>query len=251
MSSVFRQESRMQRKTRLSLGVVTVAAAVGAALLPATLAFAAPTFSVTPAASLFNGASTVLTGDGYSANESLTAIECNGATFATYLAGHAGDTTGAALAACDIAGAKSFSANGAGAIPAGTVMAVKSGQLGSDASSVCDHSTNGQCGIGIADGTTQLGQASIAFSEITATPATLLKNGQTISVSGVGLPASTAVSLVECNQAHTDATGSGCNLAGITSAGSTDATGALAGHSFAVKTGQLGSDAASVCSFST
>lgn len=232
----------MRLSTRLSVGVATLAAAVGAVVAPATPAFAAATITADPDSSLYDGQTIMVSGSGFSPNQSLALVECNLDTAAA--------TNNDPYKSCDINDVVLDAvADANGALPP-TPITVRTGQLGSDASSVCNYSTNGHCVIAAGDPSTfqLLAFAPIAFSSVTVTPATGLHNGDTVEVAGAGLPGNTDVYILECNSDVPAA--SGCKLTGAVPA-TTDAQGALAPTSFVVATGQLGSDPASVCDAST
>jgi hypothetical protein len=80
--------------------------------------------------------------------------------------------------------------------------------------------------------------AHAAGETATATPSSGLTNGQSITVSGGGFPASASLAVVECSAAAPDAAGSQCNIGGVTFATAT-ASGSFS-TAFTVKTGAIG-----------
>src|SRR4051794_36838204 len=73
----------MHLRTRVTLGVVTAAAAVGAALIPTTAAFAAPGMTVTWAnkaagLNLQNGDTVDVSGTGFKPSSTVYLVECSG-----------------------------------------------------------------------------------------------------------------------------------------------------------------------------
>jgi hypothetical protein len=232
----------MHLKTRLAVGVTATAAAVGALLVPATSAFAAPSLTATPSSSLFEQAVTQVTGSGLPPSAGLDLIECN---LQTALAIGLDDPN-VVFEACAVSTVTPATTDADGNLPA-TPFTVTTGQLGSDPSSVCDYSTNGQCVVAAGDPNTfQLfAYTGIAFSQVVATPYLNLHNGDNVDVTGAGLPASTNVIVVECNVANgQDQTA--CDTNGI-NFGQTDADGNLPAVAMTAKTGQVGSNPDAVC----
>jgi hypothetical protein len=234
----------MHLRTRLTLGVAATIAAVGASLIPATNAFAAAALTATPSTSLFENATTMVSGSGFTPGQAVALAECNYAR--AQALGLSDPNT--LFAACDTDHAQLNAGTADAQGNFGPVaFTVHVGQTGTDAQSICNFSTNGQCVIAAGDPNTLtlIAAAPIAFSDVVATPSANLTNGQAVSVTGQGLPASTQVVVVECNvangqdQAFCDTSGAGF--------GATDASGNLPAVAMTAKSGQIGSDPDSDC----
>lgn len=237
----------MHLRTRLTLGVATTAAAVGALLIPATNAFAAPALTATPSTSLYDQAVTQISGSGLPPSTTLALVECNLQTAQTIGL----DDPNVVFEACSTDNAVlTATTDASGNLPP-TPITLETGQLGTDPTSVCDYSTNGQCVVAAGDQATfqLIAYTPIAFSQIVVTPATNLTDGQHVSVSGAGLPASTSVAVLECNVANGQDS-SNCNTSGVAIV-QTDASGNLPATDMVVKTGQLGTNPDGVCTAST
>lgn len=235
----------MHLKTRLTLGVATAAVVTGSVLVPVASALAAtPTLTVAPRSdSLYNSQTVQVSGSGFSPNQQVALAECNYAR-----AQQLGlDDPNTLFAACDTNHAvlNAGTADAQGNL-APVDFTVYTGQTGTDAQSICDFSTNGQCVIAAGDPNTLtlIAAAPIAFSQVTADPNSNLTSGQVVQVTGAGLPASATVAVLQCNASIGDATG--CNTAGA-QVKQTDADGALPTTAVTVHTGQQGSNASSVC----
>ena len=178
----------MHLKTRAILGVATVGAAIGAALVPATNAFAAPTMSATWATQaagfgLQNGDTVSVSGTGFKPSSTVYLVECSGAT---------------AQSNCDLNTVATGQSDANGALAA-TPIKVHTGTVGDG---VCN--ANSTCYIaGSTDATGQdLSQASAApiqFDRLQITPRANLKNGAAVSLSGAGYGANKTVYVSECN----------------------------------------------------
>jgi hypothetical protein len=180
----------MHLRTRAILGVATVGAAIGAALVPATNAFAAPTMAATWATQaagfgLQNGDAVSVSGSGFKPSSTVYLVECSG-------------TTGQAN--CDLSTLATGQSDASGALPA-TPIAVHTGTVGDgacNANSVCY--VAGSTDAGGTD-LTQASAAPIQFDRLQISPRTGLKNGSVLQLSGAGYGASKTVYVSECNSA--------------------------------------------------
>ncbi|HEX4654546.1 MAG TPA: neocarzinostatin apoprotein domain-containing protein [Mycobacteriales bacterium] len=207
----------MHLKTRVSLGVVTVGAALGAALVPATNAFAAPTMTATWATQsagfgLQNGDTANVSGTGFKPSSTAYLVECSGT---------------AGQANCDLATATPTptDASGAFSVPA---FAVHTGTVGDGA---CN--ANSTCFVAAStDPTgadlTQASAAPIQFDRLQVSPRTGLKNGSAVNLSGAGYAKSGNVYVSECNSPDKPTALQHCD-AGIVKVFPTDANGAFTG----------------------
>jgi hypothetical protein len=207
----------MHLKTRVTLGVATVGAAIGAVLVPSTPAFAAAQMTATWATQsagfgLQNGDTVNVSGTGFKPSTTAYLVECSG-------------TTGQAN--CDLATATptQTDANGAFNVPA---FKVHTGTVGDGA---CN--ANSTCFVaGSTDPSGQdLSQASAApiqFDRLQVSPRSNLKNGSVLQLSGAGYAASGNVYVSECNSPDKPTALQHCD-AGIVKVFPTDANGAFTG----------------------
>jgi hypothetical protein len=212
----------MHLKTRVTLGLATAGAAIGAVLVPSTPAFAAASMTATWATQsagfgLQNGDTVNVTGSGFKPSTTAYLVECSG-------------TTGQAN--CDLATATptQTDANGAFSVPA---FKVHTGTVGDGA---CN--ANSTCFIaGSTDPTGQdLSQASAAmiqFDRLQISPRSNLKNGSVVNLSGAGYkPTSNGttgtVYVAECNSPDKPTALQHCD-ASLVKTFTTDANGAFTG----------------------
>ena len=207
----------MHLKSRVTLGVVTVGAAIGAALVPTTTAFAAPTMTATWATQsagfgLQNGDKVDVTGSGFKPSTTAYLVECSG-------------TTGQAN--CDTSTLKTAQTDGSGAFTV-TGMPVHTGTVGDgacNANSTCYiAATTDPTGADL----TQAQVAAIQFDHLQVTPRANLKNGAVLTLSGAGYAQSGNVYVSECNSPDKPTALQHCD-AGIVQVFPTDATGAFTG----------------------
>ncbi len=203
-----------------------------AAFAPITFAAAStgPSITVTPATGLKNAQTVTITGSGFVAGDSLFAVECL--------------TTATSSAGCNTAGATPITAKSDGTLPS-TTFTVATGPIGTG---TCGTSANDLAGCVISVSTlsnTDAAFAPITFAAlasptVTVTPATGLKNAQTVTITGSGFVAGDSLFAVEC---LTTATSSAdCNTAGATPI-TANSDGTLPSTTFTVKTGTIGSGA--------
>jgi hypothetical protein len=207
----------MHLKSRALLGVATVATAIGAALIPATNAFAAPAMTATWATQaagfgLQNGDNVNVSGTGFKPSTTAYLVECSG-------------TTGQSN--CDLSTVQSTQTDASGNF---TVAAfpVHTGTVGDgacNANSVCY-----VAGSTDPSGTdlTQASAAPIQFDRLQITPRTNLKNGSVVNLSGAGYKPSSNVYVSECNSADKATALQHCD-AGIVTVFPADANGAFTG----------------------
>jgi hypothetical protein len=195
-----------------TFGVVTAGAA-GAAI------------TVTPSTALVNGQTVVVTGSGFSAGSMVAVVECV-----------AGATT---AAGCDIPAAPvTATVNADGTLPS-TNFAVKTGTIGNG---TCGTSaTDLSCAVVIGSLTGALITYSlISFAlvpTVTATPATGLKAGGVVVITGSNFTAGLSVYAIECLASATSAAGCDTATAAPIVVG-TDGT--LPSTTFKVATGTIG-----------
>lgn len=207
----------MHLKSRVTLGVVTVGAAIGAALVPATTAFAAPAMQATWATQsagfgLQNGDNVSVTGSGFKASSTAYLVECSG-------------TTGQAN--CDLATATPTPTDASGNFSV-AAFPVHTGTVG-------DGTCNANATCFIAASTdpsgqdlSQAGVAQIQFDRLQVSPRANLKNGAVLNLSGAGYAASGNVYVSECNSPDKPTALQHCD-AGIVQVFPTDASGAFTG----------------------
>lgn len=219
---------RFSGKLALKVGAVGVAA--GAIFVPVTAAHAAtPAITVTPNTGLSDGDSVTVAGTGYTAGATVAVLECS-------------KTPPTATTDCDLT---AIATNTATVGADGTFSKTITVHTGTIGTGTCD-STVTTCGIVAGNESNQAESASAGITfkatgpagpTVTVTPATGVKNGDTVSVSGTGFPASTAVNALECGADAT--TISDCDTSTVKS-GTTDASGAFTGVMVTVHTGAVG-----------
>ncbi len=173
---------------------------------PITFAVAAPTVptvTVTPSNGLKNGQSVTITGSGFTAGESVYAVECL--------------VTATGAAGCNTAGATAITVNADGTLPS-TTFTVATGTIGTGTCGTNAANAHG-CAISVSTATgADAGAAPIAFAiakprpvprALFVRPSANLRNGQFVTVYGRGFIARDHVYIVEC-------------LVGATSAGRCD-----------------------------
>ena len=181
----------------LSGCVISVANATGGDAGVAAITFAAtttpagPTVTVSPSTNLKNGRSVTVTGSGFKPGDSLFVLEC----LAT--------ATGAS--GCDVATAKSITANSDGTLPS-TPFTVAAGKIGLSACGTTSANAGG-CIITVATATgTDAGATPIRFAvaakkvarSLFVRPSVNLRNGQVVTVFGRGFTPRDHVYIVEC-----------------------------------------------------
>lgn len=190
-------------------------------------AASAPTITVTPNTGLTGGEKVVITGSGFTAGASLDAVECI--------------ATATTVAGCAIGSAVPITANADGTLPS-TNFFVQTGTIGNG---TCGTSaTDATCAIAVGTSTgTVEAHATITFGaapagpSLTVSPATGLKNGQSVTVTGTGFTPSDSVYVIECLATATSS--AGCNTAGATPV-KVNADGTLPSTTFTVVTGTVG-----------
>ncbi len=184
--------------TDLSGCVISVANATGGDVGVATITFAAtttpagPAVVVSPSTNLKNGQTVTVTGSGFTPGDSLYVLEC----LAT--------ATGAS--GCNVATAKSITANSDGTLPS-TPFTVVAGKIGLSACGTTSANAGG-CIITVATITgTDTGAAPIHFYKnkkknvprrLFVRPSVNLRNGQVVTIFGRGFTPRDHVYIVEC-----------------------------------------------------
>jgi hypothetical protein len=178
----------MHLKSRAILGVATVGAAIGAALVPTTSAFAAPAMSATWAnqsvgLNLQNGDNVSVSGTGFKPGVTAYLVECSG-------------TTGQSN--CDLGTLQTTQTDANGALTL-AAFPVHTGTVGDG---VCN--ANSTCFIAAStDPTgadlTQASAAQIQFDRLQVSPRTGLKNGTVLNLVGAGYNPGATVYVSECN----------------------------------------------------
>ena len=219
----------MHLKTRVTLGAVTVVAAMGAALVPATTALAAtPTLTVTmnepTGLNEQSGDTVTAVGTGYTAGATIALVQCSSVV---------PDGSG-----CDQtpANARIVTADANGGFTVADLV-VTTGPKG-----------NGTCGAGtqcfvaganIAN-QTEAAADDFTFDRLQVSPRTNLKNGQVVNLVGGGFKPSAAAYVSECTSADPAQAANKCDLQNFATF-PTDANGAFTG-TYTVHTGRIGSD---------
>jgi hypothetical protein len=209
-------------KTRVTLGVVTVGAAIGAALVPATTAMAAtPTLTVTvntdPNATNLNaqsGGTVTAVGSGYTPGATIALVQCSSVK---------PDGTG-----CDQAPAD------ARLVPAGanggfTVndLVVTTGVKGTDGVSCGAGSQCFVAGANIAN-TAEAAADDFLFDNLQVSPRTGIKNGTALNLVGAGYTPGATVYVSECTSAVPADALQKCDINSVETY-TADATGAFTG----------------------
>ena len=207
----------MHLKTRVTLGLATAGAAIGAVLVPSTPAFAAASMTATWASQsagfgLQNGDVVSVSGTGFKASSTVYLVECSG-------------TTGQAN--CDTSTLKTGTTDANGAFTV-SGMPVHTGTVGDG---TCN--ANATCYVaGTTDPTgtdlTQASAAAIQFDRLQVSPRSNLKNGAAVTLSGAGYAANGTVYVAECNSPDKATALQHCD-ASIVKTFPTDAKGAFTG----------------------
>jgi hypothetical protein len=222
----------MHLKSRVILGAATAAAAIGAALVPSTSAFAAtPTVTVDWASKaagfgLQDGDTATVTGTGFPASSPVIVVECSAA---------------ADPASCSAGSANTSQTTDASGNFTLTGYVIHTGAIG-----------NGTCGAGgtcyvnattnpNAPDATNTAGAAIALDRLQIAPRTGLKNGQLVNITGGGFSPNGTVYISECTSADPSKATQACDFNHIKTV-PTDGNGAFATTTFQVHTGVVGSD---------
>lgn len=225
----------MLRKTRLSLGVLSVAAAVGAALVPATAASATavPSITVSPGSNLHAGDNLAVSGTGMVDGGSPTTVfmvECHQANPANLTAANCDGATSPGLQTGTTDGAGNFAAN----------YVAHTGTVGDG---TCPTTDGGGDACYLLATTNPADPTAAAVFPISFDPAvyvskaTGLVNGELITVSGAGYLPNKTLYMTECSAINEGT--AGCDLGTIQSA-TTDANGAWTIPDVPVETGAVG-----------
>ena len=183
----------MQLKTRVTLGLATVGAAIGAVLVPTTSAFAAPApLTVTWANQasglhLQDGDTATVSGTGFPASTQVFVSECSTLTGGAADCDSTPNDGGLALGMTDPSGA--FTAN----------LFVRTETLGSatcGASSVC-HAV-ATTDPNAPDPSTNTSAGDLPFDNLQISPRTNLKTGTALNLIGAGYKANSTVYVTEC-----------------------------------------------------
>ncbi|MHB8335112.1 MAG: neocarzinostatin apoprotein domain-containing protein [Acidimicrobiales bacterium] len=188
---------------------------------------AGPSITVTPATGLKNGDTVTITGSGFTAGDSLFALECL--------------VTATSAAGCDTTGATPITANSDGTLPS-TTFTVTAGAIGTG---TCGTSASDLTGCVISVSNASAGDAAhaaitfaaLASPTINVAPSTGLKNGETVTITGSGFTAGDSLYAVQCLATATSATG--CNVAGATPI-TANSDGTLPSTTFTVTAGAIG-----------
>ena len=221
----------MRRIFASVMGLALAAGSLGLVGTPTASASTTPTMTVTPNTGLTANQKVAITGSGFAPNATLAAVECIGSATTT-----AGCNLGA-LAPINVSSTGTVSAN----------FYVQTGPIGSGscgtsaADAKCLIAIGTLAGVLVADATITFATApTSAGPSITVTPATGLKNGQTVTITGSGFVAGDSLFAVECLTTATSA--ADCNTAGATPI-TANSDGTLPSTTFTVKTGTIGSGA--------
>ena len=220
----------MHLKSRVILGAATAATAIGAALIPATMAAAAaPALTVTvnepTGFNAQDGSTVTVVGSGYTANAQIAIVECSAVDH-----GQAG---------CNVAGYKLTTADANGGFTVSDFV-VHTGAIGDGKCGA-----NSTCYVAAANAANQAEQAAntFQFDRLQVSPRTGLRNGQKLTISGAGFKPSTTVYVSECTGSDpTKATQDCQTSAPALQTYPTDANGAFGPVSFTVVTGRLNAD---------
>jgi hypothetical protein len=194
---------------------------------PLTFAAAGPSITVTPNTGLADGDSVTVAGTGYTAGATIAVLEC-------------ADAPVTASTQCDLS---AIATNTATAGTDGTFtksITVHTGTVGSGTCAV----GSSTCAIVAGNEADQTESASEAISfagptgpTVTVSPATGVKDGQTVTVHGTGFPASQpTVYALECSGTSGQAA---CDVGTLDATGHTDASGSFTAH-VKVHTGAVG-----------
>ena len=214
---------------------IAIGTLAGTLVADAPITFAAattgPAITVTPSTGLKNGDKVTITGSGFTAGDSLFAVECL--------------ATATSAAGCNTAGATPITANSDGTLPS-TTFTVTAGTIGSGACGTKAANARA-CVITVATAAgTDAGAAPIQFAVAKARvvrtlfvrPTFKLHNGQVVTVFGHGFIPRYHVYIVECLAGASGA--AGCDLRTL-KAVTIRANGVLPATKFRVVTGKIGS----------
>ena len=222
----------MKRLFASVMGLALAAGSLGLLGSPTASASSTPTITITPNTGLTSNQAVTIAGSGFSPGASLAAVECIG--------------TATTTAGCDLNAINPISVTATGTFT--VTFYVQTGTIG-----------NGTCGTSAADancliavGTlagTLVASGPITFAtasstptgpSITVTPATGLKNGETVTITGSGFTAGDSLYAVQCLVAATSA--AGCDTTGATPI-TANSDGTLPSTTFKVTAGTIGSGA--------
>lgn len=221
----------MHLKSRVTLGLATAAAAIGAALVPTTAFAATPSVTVDWAAKaggfgVQDGDTTTVTGTGFPANSPVVVVECSAA---------------ADPASCQVSSANTSATTDASGNFTLTGYVVHTGAIGNG---TC--AAGGTCYVNAttnpnAPDTTNSGGGPFTVDRLQIAPRTGLKDRQLVNLTGGGFSPNATVYVSECTSADPSKATQACDFNHIKTI-STDANGAFPATSFQVHTGVVGSD---------
>lgn len=224
----------MHLKTRVTLGVATVGAAIATALVPATSAFAAPALALdwpgkAAGYNVQDGMTVTASGTGFAPNTQVFVSECS--------------TNDSNPANCDQTpadgGVNAGMTDANGAFSVGVVARIETlGSASCKAGAACyfGATTNPS-----APDATNSALQTFNFDRLQVAPRTNLKNGQNVQVSGGGFNPNTTVYVSECTSADPSKATQACDFNSIKTF-TTDANGDFPPGPYPVHTGQVGSD---------
>ena len=226
----------MSRNSRIAVGVIATAAAVGAALVPATQAFAAaPSITVTvnePDPSLLaqDGDTVTVSGTGFPASTTVYVSECSTSTGTASNCDQTPADGGVTAGSTDASGAFTISN-----------LVVRTETLGSASCGAGD-----TCYVGATTDPTAPNPAtntaigSFKFDRLQMTPRTGLTNGQSVSLTGGNFAANSQVYVSECTSLDPAQAQQKCDFNSV-KVFPTDDKGAFTG-AYPVHTGVVGAD---------
>ncbi len=191
---------------------------------------AGPSITVTPSTGLTNGQTVTITGSGFTAGDSLYAVECL--------------ATATSAAGCNTTAPTPITAKSDGTLPS-TTFTVKTGTIGSG---TCGTSASDltACVISVSNATAgdaahaPITFAALASPTISVSPSTGLKNGESVTITGSGFIAGDSLYAVQCLATATSA--AGCNTTAPTPI-TANSDGTLPSTTFTVAAGTIGSGA--------
>ncbi|HEY5265327.1 MAG TPA: neocarzinostatin apoprotein domain-containing protein [Acidimicrobiales bacterium] len=208
-----------------SIAVATLALASMATFGVVTAGAAGATIAVTPSTALLNGQQVVVTGSGFSPGATVAIVECL--------------ATATTIAGCDVPSAPVTAVvNTDGTLPS-TNFAVSTGTIGNGTCGTSATDLNCAVVVGSLTGTL-LADSLVTFAlvpTVSATPATGLKSGGSVTITGSNFTAGLSVYAVECLASATGQ--SGCDLATATPV-TVGTDGTLPSTTFTVTTGAVG-----------
>lgn len=224
----------MHLKTRVTLGVVTIGAAVGAALVPTTSAFAAPGVTVTWGTQslglgLQDGDTATVTGTGFPASTQVFVSECSTNTGTAADCDQTPADGGVTAAQTDANGA--FTAS----------LVVRTETLGSAACGAASTCYAAATTNPTAPDATNTALASMKFDNLQVSPRSNLKAGQPLNLSGAGYNPSATVYVSECTSTDPTTALQKCDFNSVETY-TTDANGKFTGVYHKAHTGVVGSD---------